>query len=177
MPPRDPEGRRKAITDAALEIIAEVGVANTSHRAVAARAGVPLGSTTYYFRTLEDLTTAALNSFSESLRAEAARWAALVDGSADIALTMAVLAEEYLSNRRRAVTEYELCLAAARDPNLRALAQAWPDGLQAPLAPRIGAANAAAVAMLIDGAMIQSLSTGRALDRGGLEQAVRHFVR
>jgi len=42
---KDP-GRRDRIIDACLEVIAEHGVAGTSHRRVAAAAGVPLGSMT-----------------------------------------------------------------------------------------------------------------------------------
>ncbi|MFB9840394.1 TetR/AcrR family transcriptional regulator, partial [Actinoallomurus acaciae] len=57
---RDPEGRRRAIVDAACALIPEVGVGGLTHRAVAARAGVQLGSTTYHFATLDDLSRAAL---------------------------------------------------------------------------------------------------------------------
>ena len=53
---RDPEARRREIVTAAAELIVEIGVDALTHRKVAARAGVPLGSTTQYFATLDDLS-------------------------------------------------------------------------------------------------------------------------
>ena len=41
--------RRQRIIDACLDVIAERGVAGTSHRIVAEAADVPLGSMTYHF--------------------------------------------------------------------------------------------------------------------------------
>ena len=57
---RDPEARRLAITTAAAELIVEIGVDAITHRKVAERAQVPLGATTQYFATLDDLRAAAL---------------------------------------------------------------------------------------------------------------------
>lgn len=42
---RDPEARRNAILNAAVDLIVESGTSSLTHRAVAARAGVSLGST------------------------------------------------------------------------------------------------------------------------------------
>ena len=52
---RNDPARRDRIIDACLEVISESGVAGTSHRKVAARAGVPLGAMTYYFDGMDDL--------------------------------------------------------------------------------------------------------------------------
>ena len=57
---RDPEGRRNKILQAAGELIREIGVAAVTHRKVAERAQVPLGSTTHYFRSLTDMLAEAL---------------------------------------------------------------------------------------------------------------------
>lgn len=51
--------RRQQIIDATLRIIVREGMRGVRHRAVAAEAGVPLAATTYYFRDIEDLITAA----------------------------------------------------------------------------------------------------------------------
>jgi len=51
--------RRQQILDATLRIIVREGMRGVRHRAVAAEAGVPLAATTYYFRDIEDLITAA----------------------------------------------------------------------------------------------------------------------
>ena len=47
--------RRERILAAALDLIAEEGVAGVSHRKIAARAGVPLGSMTYHFTGIDEL--------------------------------------------------------------------------------------------------------------------------
>ncbi|GAA1480171.1 TetR/AcrR family transcriptional regulator [Gordonia sinesedis] len=57
---RDPERRRREIVDAAIAVVLEEGTSALTHRKVATRAGVPLGSTTQYFATLDDLRTAAV---------------------------------------------------------------------------------------------------------------------
>lgn len=52
--------RRQALLRAAQELLAERGVKAVTHRAVAARAGLPLASTTYYFTSIDELTQEAL---------------------------------------------------------------------------------------------------------------------
>jgi len=59
------ERTRQAILDATLEVIAEGGVRAVTHRAVAARAGVNLSLTTYYFSDIFDLVSSAFNDFVE----------------------------------------------------------------------------------------------------------------
>lgn len=49
------ENRRTVTLDATLRLLAERGVDSVSHRRLAAAAGVPLGSTTYYFDSGEQL--------------------------------------------------------------------------------------------------------------------------
>src|SRR4051812_7519765 len=73
---RDPEGRKRALAEAVVEVVAEVGVGRTTHRMVAARAGVPLGATTYYFPTLGDLVAAGLALVSDSIAQDLEQWRA-----------------------------------------------------------------------------------------------------
>ena len=53
--PRDPAGRRQAIIDAAANLIAREGSSKITNRRVAEEAGVPLGSTTQYFKSIDEL--------------------------------------------------------------------------------------------------------------------------
>lgn len=64
------ERRRAALVEAAAGLLVEGGFDAIRHRAVAERAGLPLASTTYYFDSLDDLVTAAVE---HSGRAELAR--------------------------------------------------------------------------------------------------------
>jgi DNA-binding transcriptional regulator YbjK len=54
------ERRRAALVEAAAKLLVEGGFDAVRHRAVAERAELPLASTTYYFASLEELVTAAV---------------------------------------------------------------------------------------------------------------------
>src|SRR3954451_19108961 len=54
------ERRRHELVAAAAALLTEGGFEAIRHRAVAERAGLPLASTTYYFDSLEDLISAAV---------------------------------------------------------------------------------------------------------------------
>lgn len=60
--PRQARGveKRAALVEAAAAVALAQGIAAVSHRAVAGAAGVPLGSTTYYFGSLDELRAAAV---------------------------------------------------------------------------------------------------------------------
>lgn len=173
---RDPEARRRQIVTAAVRAIAEVGVGNVTHRRIAALAGVPLGSTTYYFPTLDDLVAAALREATELARAELEAWAEELTVSTDLPATFVDLATRYLADREQAVLEYELCLAAARTPELRPVAQLWIDGLRGICARFAGLERGFALAALIEGCLLQALVTDGPLDADGLHAGVEALV-
>lgn len=58
---RSAETRRR-ISQAAVAVLAERGIAGATHRLVAERAGVPLAATTYYYATKFDLLAEASNA-------------------------------------------------------------------------------------------------------------------
>jgi NADPH:quinone reductase-like Zn-dependent oxidoreductase/DNA-binding transcriptional regulator YbjK len=64
--PNDPE-RRARILSATLEVIGSEGVHAASYRRIAAQAGVPLGSMTYYFPDLDGLIVAAFETLQSEL--------------------------------------------------------------------------------------------------------------
>nr|WP_291413879.1 TetR family transcriptional regulator [Actinophytocola sp.] len=174
---RDPEGRRRAILRGAVQEIAEVGVGQVTHRRIAARAGVPLGSTTYYFPTLDDLVSQALREATETARAGLESWAEELLRSQDLPTTFVELARRYLDDREQALLEYELCLAATRTPELRPVARLWIDGLRGICSRFVGGPERGfALAALVDGALLQALVTGEALDADGLRAGVEGLV-
>ena len=61
--------RRQLILDTALRMIATGGVDSITHRRVADAAGVPLGSTTYYFESREHLLREAFDHYLTFARA------------------------------------------------------------------------------------------------------------
>ncbi|MBD9698680.1 TetR family transcriptional regulator [Flavimobilis sp. GY10621] len=73
MPAPRPRGaaRRDALVDAAVTLVLEEGPAALTHRALAARAGLPLASTTYHFASLDEILAAVGERLAE-------RWQAAV---------------------------------------------------------------------------------------------------
>lgn len=162
---------------AAIQVIAEVGVGQVTHRLIAARAGVPLGSTTYYFPTLEDLVSAALREATETARAQLELWIEELTASEDIVTTLVDLARRYLADREQALLEYEVCLAATRTPRLRPVARLWIDGMREVCGRFAGGPERGfALAALVDGALLQALVTGEDLDADGLRVGVRALL-
>lgn len=72
------ERRRDALIAAAAELLGSGGFDAVRHRAVAEKAGLPLASTTYYFASLDELVTAAVERHGrDGLADGGARLAAL----------------------------------------------------------------------------------------------------
>lgn len=130
-------GRREQILEATLRVIGRSGREAVTHRAVAEEAGVPLGSTTYYFDSRDDLLGQALEHVA---RQEADRHVALGHELrkassprqlADMLLDQLVFEIE---DRDAYIAEYELWLEAGRRPELREAAQKWCDAEQSSVA-------------------------------------------
>ncbi|MGG7466236.1 MULTISPECIES: TetR/AcrR family transcriptional regulator [unclassified Plantibacter] len=121
----DPD-RRDRIIDAAIALIAEQGVAGTTHRKVAAKADVPLGSMTYHFDDLGELLHEAFMRFSTTVsdRFEARLRQAGDVASARIAV-VEIIESDVLAAPDDLVLTMELYTLAARDPEYRALTDAW----------------------------------------------------
>lgn len=122
----DPE-RRDRIIDAALDLIVDEGVAGVSHRKVAARAGVPLGSMTYHFSGMDELLHEAFTRFSGTIVAvfEERLGAANTPDEAREAVADLV---HHLSggNQRELILTHELyTLAARRPPTASSPAPGW----------------------------------------------------
>ncbi|MFJ5612908.1 TetR/AcrR family transcriptional regulator [Streptomyces sp. NPDC093221] len=165
---RDPEGRRRRITEAACQVIAESGVDAVTHRLVAARAGVPLGATTYYFASLDDLTAAALRYAADLSAQELRAWETALHDSADVPAALAELTAAYLADRPRALTEMQLYLAAAYRPELRPAARVWTDGLTDILTAYASPRAARAAVTYLDGALLHGLTRDEPLSAASL---------
>ncbi|SEO88844.1 TetR/AcrR family transcriptional regulator [Amycolatopsis saalfeldensis] len=127
--PNDPE-RRARIAKAAIEVVAERGIEGLTHRAVAAAADVPLGSTTYHFATLDDLLEVALHEAAENNVRELREWEQGLAPDADFAAALAELVMGYIHEQYpHTVVEYDLYVAAMHRPRLRPASAAWDDAL------------------------------------------------
>jgi DNA-binding transcriptional regulator YbjK len=123
----DPE-RRDRLIDVTLDLIAENGVAGTSHRRIATRADVPLGSMTYHFDGMDDLLHEAFTRFAGTIieRFEQSLGAATTPDEARAAI-VALIHDDLASDGRLRdqVLSYELYTLAARQPRFRAITREW----------------------------------------------------
>jgi DNA-binding transcriptional regulator YbjK len=138
-------GRRAEILDGALAVLAGQGMRGLTHRAVDAAAGLPAGSTSYYFRSRDALVAGCVERLLERDLAEdvPAVEAALPepvpaepvppgtvrpegaghdDGRCAALVTALTVVGVRMATaeRTRTLARYELSLAAVRDAELRA---------------------------------------------------------
>ncbi|KOV19857.1 MULTISPECIES: TetR/AcrR family transcriptional regulator [Streptomyces] len=131
-PPSAPTAdRRTLIADTAIGLVAAAGLRGLTHRAVDAAAGLPAGSTSYYFRTRTALIGACYQRLAELDLADVddgsppgAGLPALAGAAPDreaAAAALAGLLYRWLTvGRERQLARFELSLEAARNPDLEA---------------------------------------------------------
>lgn len=173
---RDPEARRREIVAAAAELIVEVGADALTHRLVAARADVPLGATTQYFGTLDDLRAAALRALADEVDA---RLDGVRAALAERGVSPAVLAELItagLEDARAVKADRAVVTAAIHDPKLRELARHLSEQLEGFLEPAYGADRAVAATIFIDGVMWSTQMRDTVLDRSFIETVLTQIL-
>jgi len=174
--PTDPD-RPQRIADAAWEVIARDGIEALSHRSVAAQAGVPLGSTTYHFKTLDDILVAAIEKAIPETRAEIETWAEGLGDNPDLAVALAELAVRWVDeHEQRTIVEYQLTIAALRRPVLQPLALEWSGVLAQTLERFVDPHSAWALTAVHEGTVMRAMASGRRLDRGEMEEVFRRVV-
>jgi DNA-binding transcriptional regulator YbjK len=168
--------RRTTLLEAAADLLLEQGVSAVTHRAVAARAALPLASTTYYFTSLQDLRDQALRRLADRwLQRSRAALAALpqrLDSAKDVAraLVRVVTGADPTADTppHHLFVMYERYLEAGRHPPLRPLVVAYNDEL-ATLAQEVlqrgglpsSQQNARLALAVVDGALITALAEGQ----------------
>ena len=125
--PNDP-GRRSRILQATLDVIRANGIGAASYRGIAAHAGVPLGSMTYYFPTLEGLILSALDSTRSDLEP---RYAAPLREARTPADVVEALVEATIGSTSPSLVDIrlyeEIRHYAARNPKVAEVLQAVED--------------------------------------------------
>ncbi|HTJ36306.1 MAG TPA: TetR family transcriptional regulator [Dactylosporangium sp.] len=157
----DPD-RKDRIVDAAIGVIAEHGVAGTTHRLIAAAADVPLGSLTYHFNGLEDLREQAFRRHAERMSVIYEAHFRGVETREQLveAVTDLIDGDAGASGPDWAIA-YELYLAALREPALREITETWMRTSRAVLERYMDPTTARGVDALIEGlVMHKTLSTG-----------------
>lgn len=122
---RTDPSRRERIARAAIEVVAVHGVEGLTHRRVAAAAGVPLGSTTYHYATLDDLLAAGLEAAAAESAAELRIWGESLAECDLVEATTELIVGGMRSRRERIAVRYELYVAALRRRRLRPISTQW----------------------------------------------------
>jgi DNA-binding transcriptional regulator YbjK len=171
--------RRGQIASAVIEVIAEHGVRGVTHRRVAQAAGVPLGSTTYYFATLDDLLLAGLELAAERNLRQLEAIAPAIAAGVPLEQALAKLGAELISTGRALyIAEYELYLASMRDPALQPTARQWcreMDGILAPYFP--DEESARLVVCAFDGLLLESMLEASTPTAEELLPTIRRLIR
>ncbi|WP_405771894.1 TetR family transcriptional regulator [Streptomyces sp. NBC_00080] len=179
--------RRAELLEAAIEVIAESGVKGATHRSIAARAGMPPSTTSYFFSSLDEL-------IEEALRIVADRFTTRVDAlireiaEADVGPEASIdrFVELMLSGPQTDVAaQFEIYLECARRPQLQAPAHqimaAVERGAEAALravGTPLAAERAPMVVAMLDGFALHRRAWPRGeADRRSLREALRALHR
>lgn len=133
-------GRRESILMATLQLIGEQGCDGLSHRKIAKAAGVPLGSTTYYFASREALLLEAFRLYMRQFESRLARSLDRVqpyeaaDPLSAVADFLVQLVDDELREPTLLRAEIELILYSVKHLELSEEFASWEDGMARPLA-------------------------------------------
>ncbi|MDW6060056.1 TetR family transcriptional regulator [Streptomyces sp. FXJ1.4098] len=157
--------RRELLADTAMRLIDDVGLAAVTHRAIDAAAGVPVGTTSNYFRTRAALYEAiAHRILDHQLAAEAAASTSASSDRADLVEALATAVDVGAgAARNRYLARFELSLEAARSPELAAVMRELRAVTLRTRAAQVRAVHPEATDEHIDA--LASLLTGVAFDR------------
>jgi DNA-binding transcriptional regulator YbjK len=165
---------------AAVELVAEGGLRAVTHRAVAARAGLPASTTGYFFSSIDDLAAEALRVYAER---EMADYRKLGHAAADIEQLLHAVGHRAV-NPQLALAQVSIYLEASRNAAMRKPVAEVLDGFRANAEqilralghPRAAAAGPAIVALL-DGFMLAQLAKpDTPLDPDALIEAIRALL-
>ncbi|MFM9370561.1 TetR/AcrR family transcriptional regulator [Streptomyces sp. Da 82-17] len=172
----DPQ-RRARILAATLDHIAEEGVAGVSHRKIAARAGVPLGSMTYHFSGIDELLREAFTGFADHIvtvfEEHLDRPGSPEEACEAVTDLVHVLSE---GPRRDLVLTQELYTLAARRPEYRELTQAWMRRSRERLERHFDPDTARQLDALIEGLTLHRALDPAPHDRALTREAVRRIT-
>lgn len=162
---RDPE-RRERILCATLDTIASDGIAQATHRNIARRAKVPLGSMTYYFAGIDALLEEAFTLFARQMSQHYYQTlnTATSQHSACEAIADLICARQ-VTTPRNMVLMYQLYAFAERKPALQSVMRAWMAQSQNTLERWFSPTHARALDAFIEGMTLHYVMDTHPLSR------------
>lgn len=169
----DPQ-RRERILQAALDLIAEQGVAGMTYRSVSARADVPLGSMTYHFESRDLLLEAAFRSFVADMHGRFD--AHLAEGDDPREGVVAIIREQGEGRQRDMVLATEMYAMAVRDPRYREMTQQWMEASRQSLRAHFDADLTPMLDALLEGLILHAQMSTEPFDEARVRGAVRRLT-
>jgi DNA-binding transcriptional regulator YbjK len=178
------EQRRKQLLDAAIEVILESGVSAATHRAIAARAGVPAASTTYFFPSIDALIGEALvgvlaielerlGQLQERINKEGMSTADAIDAYVEVAMAM---------TPGNVIAQIEMYLSAPRRPSLKAYVHQVLEATRQAAASALkirgiqSPAAAAALTSMVEGFALHRLAQATPQDTEDLRTSLQALI-
>lgn len=159
---RHDPGRRDRIIAAALDLIADQGVEGVTHRRVAERADVSLGSMTYHFDGMEELLSLAFTRFSDTVAETYSQHLGSATTAEQARLGIVdFIFSPFWEERRNITLLMELYSLVSRSQTMRLSVKAWLNEGRVLLERHFDTPTARA----LDG-MIEGLTIHRSIDPG-----------
>lgn len=171
----DPD-RRDRLVDVTLDVIADVGAAAATHRAIARAADVPLGSVTYHFASRDELLTAAFTRHADTVADRFAARMAAADGSSVLEPLVRHVVDDLTGSQRDLVLMVELYVAAARSPALRAVTQNWMQRSRTVLERFVDPVTARELDAFVEGLVLHSALSTAGMNESQIRHALQRFA-
>lgn len=153
---RDPQGRRRAIAQAAAELLLFEGPKSVTHRSVAKKAQVPLGSTTQYFSSINGLKRAGYDVISRGVERGYDEFVAQSEKAKDDSKALAACIYNYVTNVEEVRADMVLSAAAIKDEELRALLERNNERYEASLKQYMSDNQAKMISVFTNGLMLET---------------------
>lgn len=153
---RDPQGRRRAIAQAAAELLLFEGPKSVTHRSVAKKAQVPLGSTTQYFSSINELKRAGYDVISRGVERGYDELIAQSEKAKDDSKALAACIYDYVTNIEEVRADMVLSAAAIKDEELRALLERNNERYEASLKQYMSDNQAKMISVFTNGLMLET---------------------
>ena len=153
---RDPQGRRRAIAQAAAELLLFEGPKSVTHRSVAKKAQVPLGSTTQYFSSINELKRAGYDVISRGVERGYDELIAQSEKAKNDSEALAVCIYDYVTNIEEVRADMVLNAAAIKDEELRALLERNNERYEASLKQYMSDNQAKMISVFTNGLMLET---------------------
>lgn len=153
---RDPQGRRRAIAQAAAELLLFEGSKSVTHRSVAKKAQVPLGSTTQFFSSINELKRAGYDVISRGVERGYDELIAQSEKAKNDSKALAACIYDYVTNIEEVRADIVLSAAAIKDEELRALLERNNERYEASLKQYMSDNQAKMISVFTNGLMLET---------------------